>query len=259
MLTFDNKIILNPAGMNFLQHLGNYTTLIKASFARPEKGNVYWKLIAEEVEKMGLGSVGIVVFVAFFFGAVIAIQTANNMDNPLLPEMLIGLGTRDSVILEFSSTIMCLILAGKVGSNIASEIGSMKVTQQIDALETMGVNSAGYVIFPKIVAAVFIFPFLSLCYMFVGIFGGWVGVVVTGVINSSQFIYGLHYGFKSYYIVYTLTKTVVFAFIISSVSSYYGYNTELGSKAVGDASTKAVVNSSLIILIFNLLLTKLML
>jgi len=245
--------------MSFFQHLGNYASLMKAVFARPEKGKVYWKIIGEEVEKMGLGSVFIVCFVAFFFGAVIAIQTSSNMDNPLLPEMLIGLGTRDSVLLEFSSTIMCLILAGKVGSNIASEIGSMKVTQQIDALETMGVNSAGYVIFPKIIAAVFIFPFLTMCYMFVGIFGGWAGVVVTGAVNHSQFIYGLQFQFKPFYIVYSLTKTVVFAFIISSVSSYYGYYTELGSKSVGDASTKAVVHSSLIILIFNLILTKLML
>lgn len=245
--------------MDFFQHLGNYATLMKATFARPEKGKVYWMLIIEEIEKIGLSSIGIVSIVAAFFGAVISIQTANNMDNPLLPQMLVGYGTRDSIILEFSSTIMCLILSGKVGSNIASEIGSMKVTQQIDALETMGVNSAGYIIFPKIIATVFIFPFLSLCYMFVGIFGGYFGVVVTGAINSSEFISGLHYGFKSYYIFYTLTKTVVFAFIISSVSSYYGYNAELGSKGVGDASTKAVVNSSLIILIFNLLLTKLML
>ena len=245
--------------MVFFQHVGRYTTLIRSVFARPEKGKVYRILIIDEIEKMGLGSLGIVSFVAFFFGAVIAIQTANNMDNPLLPEMLIGYGTRDSILLEFSSTIMCLILAGKVGSNIASEIGSMKVTQQIDALETMGVNSAGYIIFPKIVAAVFIFPFLALCYMFVGIFGGWVGVVVTGVTNNTEFVYGLQYNFKSFYIVYALTKTVVFAFIISSVSSYYGYYAELGSKSVGEASTKAVVNSSLIILIFNLILTNLML
>lgn len=245
--------------MVFFQHLGNYASLMKATFTKPDKTNIYWKLITEEIEKMGLGSVGIVFFVAFFFGAVISIQTANNMDNPLLPEMLVGLGVRDSVILEFSSTIMCLILAGKVGSNIASEIGSMKVTQQIDALETMGVNSASYVILPKVVAAMLIFPFLTMCYMFMGIFGGYAGVVFTGAISSAQFIYGLHFGFKGFYIVYTITKTIVFAFIISSVSSYYGYYAELGSKSVGEASTKAVVNSSLIILIFNLVLTKLML
>ncbi len=245
--------------MNFFHHLGRYAALMKAVFKKPEKKNIYWKLIGEEVEKMGLGSVGIVFFIAFFFGAVIAIQTAYNMENPLLPDMLIGLGTRDSILLEFSSTIMCLILSGKVGSNIASEIGSMKVTQQIDALETMGVNAAGYVIFPKIVAAILIFPILSICYMVSGIIGGWIGVMANDLIPTSQFVYGLQYSFKSYYIVYALVKTVVFAFIITSVSSYYGYYAEYGAKDVGIASTKAVVQSSLIILIFNFIITKLML
>jgi len=245
--------------MNFFQHIGQYSSLMKTTFSKPDKGNVFWDAIVDEIEKIGIGSVGIVFFISFFFGAVISLQTAINMENPLLPDYLVGLGTRDSIMLEFSSTVMCLILSGKVGSNIASEIGTMKVTEQIDALEIMGVNSANFIILPKIIAGLVIFPFLCLYCILIGIMGGWVGATTSGLISSEQFIYGLQFSFKPYYLLYALVKTTVFAYIITSVASYYGYKTEGGAREVGSSSTKAVVNSSLIILIFNLIITKFML
>jgi phospholipid/cholesterol/gamma-HCH transport system permease protein len=192
-------------------------------------------------------------------GAVLTLQTAYNMTNPLYPDYLIGLGTRDSIFLEFSSTIVGLILAGKVGSNIASEIGTMRVTQQIDALEIMGVNSANFLILPKIVAALCTFPFLCLISMIVGISGGWIAGELSGEVPTSQFVYGIQYLFIPYYILYSLIKISFFGVIITSISSYFGYFTNGGALEVGHSSTKAVVNSTLVILIFNLILTSILL
>ena len=192
-------------------------------------------------------------------GAVITLQTAYNMTNPLYPDYLIGLGTRDSVLLEFSSTIVGLILAGKVGSSIASEIGAMRVSQQIDALEIMGVNSASYLILPKIVASVITFPVLCLISMTLGITGGWAAGEISGQVSTAQFVYGVQYTFVPYFMFYSLIKITVFGIIITSVSSYFGYYTEGGSLEVGHSSTKAVVNSSLVILVFNLILTSILL
>lgn len=211
------------------------------------------------METLGVNSIGIVAVISAFMGAVITIQTAYNTENPLFPTYLIGLAARDSILLEFSSTIVALILAGKVGSNIASEIGTMKVTEQIDALEIMGINSAGYLILPKVVAFMFIAPFLSLMSMIIGLFGGWIAGVGVGVLTSPEYIYGIQYAFIPYYIVYSLIKSVVFAFIITSVSSYHGYYTEGGALEVGRSSTLAVVHSSVLILLFNLILTQLLL
>jgi len=245
--------------MKLFYHLGKYFHLLALSMQRPEKRSLFLKQLFVEIEKIGLSSLGISAFISFFFGAVMALQTAYNMESPLLPDYLVGLGTRDSILLEFSSTILCLILAGKVGSNIASEIGTMRVTEQIDALEIMGVNSAHFLIMPKITASILIFPFLSAVSMIVGIFGGWVAGVVSGEVLSAEYIYGIQYAFIPYYIVYSFVKTIVFAFIIISISSYFGYYTEGGALEVGRSSTKAVVNSSLFILIFNLLITNIML
>lgn len=192
-------------------------------------------------------------------GAVITLQTAYNTENPIYPTYLIGLGCRDSILLEFSSTIVALILAGKVGSNIASEIGTMRVTEQIDALEMMGVNSASYLILPKVIATLFFNPFLNLISIIVGIIGGWIAGTMTGVITSEDFIYGIQYAFIPYYITYSMIKTVIFAFIITSISAYQGYYVEGGSLEVGRASTKAVVYSSLVVLLFNVILTQLLL
>ncbi len=245
--------------MTLLEHIGRYSLLVKRAFARPEKHKMYYIRLIREMEALGINSVGIVIIISFFMGAVITIQTAYNTENPLLPAYLIGLAARDSILLEFSSTIVALILAGKVGSRIASEIGTMRVTEQIDALEIMGVNSAGYLILPKILALVMLAPFLSLISMVVGITGGWIAGVSAGVITTNEYVTGIQFAFIPYYITYSLIKSVIFAFIITSVSSYHGYFTAGGALEVGKASTLAVVHSSIVILLFNLILTQLLL
>ncbi|HZL76343.1 MAG TPA: ABC transporter permease [Bacteroidales bacterium] len=245
--------------IKFLTQFGRYFLLLKKVFSRPEKPSVYYKQTMHELVYLGFYSIGITAIISFFMGAVITLQTAYNTENPIYPNYLIGLGCRDSIILEFSSTITALILAGKVGSSIASEIGTMRVTEQIDALEMMGVNSASYLILPKIIATLLFFPILTLLSICIGILGGWLAGTSAGVITSENYIYGIQYAFIPYYIVYSLTKMVVFAFIITSVSSFQGYFVEGGSLEVGRASTKAVVFSSVLILLFNVILTQLLL
>lgn len=245
--------------LKFLSQFGRYVLLLKKVFSRPEKASVYYRQTMHEFVYLGINSIGIIAIISFFMGAVITLQTAYNTENPIYPTYLIGLGCRDSIILEFSSTISALILAGKVGSSIASEIGTMRVTEQIDALEIMGVNSASYLILPKLTATLIFNPFLTLISIVVGILGGWIIGPLAGVITSEDFIYGIQYAFIPYYITYSLIKTVVFAFIITSVSAFQGYYVEGGSLEVGRASTKAVVHSSLIILLFNVILTQLLL
>lgn len=213
----------------------------------------------QEIDSIGLSSIGIVALMSVFMGAVIALQTASNMDSPLLPAYTVGFTARQSIILEFSPTIIALILAGKVGSNIASEIGTMRVTEQIDALDIMGVNSAAYLILPKVLAGLFIFPFLIMISMFLGIFGGWFICISTDVVSSNDYIYGIQYDFKPFDVLYALIKTVIFAFIITSVSSYHGYYAKGSALEVGRSSTKAVVYSSILILIFNYIVTQLLL
>ena len=212
-----------------------------------------------EINSLGLESLGIVAFISAFMGAVVSIQTAYNITSPLIPMSMVGFTVRQSVILEFSPTVISLILAGKVGSRIASEIGTMRVTEQIDALEIMGVNSANYLIFPKIVASILINPVLIVFSMWMGILGGWFAMVATGLTSTNDFVQGIRVDFMGYTIFYALTKTIFFAFIISSVSGFYGYITEGGALEVGRASTKAVVFSSVIIILFNLVLTQLLL
>jgi phospholipid/cholesterol/gamma-HCH transport system permease protein len=245
--------------IKFLTQFGRYFLLLKKVFSRPDKPSVYYKQTMHELVYLGFYSVGIITIISFFMGAVITLQTAYNTENPIYPTYLIGLGCRDSIILEFSSTISALILAGKVGSNIASEIGTMRVTEQIDALEMMGVNSASYLILPKIIATLLFFPILTLISICVGILGGWIAGTGAGVITTESFVYGIQYAFIPYYITYSLIKTVVFAFIITSVSSFQGYYVDGGSLEVGRASTKAVVFSSVLILLANVVLTQLLL
>ena len=208
---------------------------------------------------LGINSLGIVIIISVFMGAVITLQTAYNIESPLIPDYLIGLTARDSMILEFSSTIVGLILAGKVGSNVAGEIGTMRISEQIDALEIMGVNSANYLILPKIAAAVFINPFLNIISIFVGLIGGYLAVILSGAVSPEQYIYGLHYVFIPYYVTYSLVKTVFFAFIITSVPAYHGYYASGGALEVGRSSTRAVVYSSILILLLNVIITQLML
>jgi phospholipid/cholesterol/gamma-HCH transport system permease protein len=229
--------------------------MMKKVMSIPEKWNAFRRQLILELEKVGLNSIGIVLFISFFVGGVVSIQTALNMQNPLLPKYLIGLASRDSLILEFSPTMISLILAGKVGSSIASEIGSMRVSEQIDALEIMGVNSASFLILPKIIATLFFFPFLVILSMGIGMIGAWIGGLSVNV-TTADFLYGLRYEFVSFYVTYAVIKTVFFAFIVSSISSYFGYHTKGGSIAVGKSSTEAVVYSSIIILVFNFILTK---
>lgn len=244
--------------LKLLKHLGQYFIMMKKVMSKPEKFKVFWKQLLLEIEKVGINSIGIVLFISFFVGGVVSIQTAINMSSPLLPKYLVGLASRDSLILEFSPTMISLILAGKVGSSIASELGSMRVSEQLDALEIMGVNSASFLILPKIIATIFFFPFLVIISMGIGMIGAWAGGLSADV-TTADFLYGLKYEFNPFYVTYSLIKTVVFAYIISSVSSYFGYFTRGGSIAVGKSSTKAVVYSSILILVFNFILTNLLL
>ena len=245
--------------MKLFFHLGRYSKLMVKVFSKPEKSRILIKQFFHEIDSIGINSIGIVIIISVFMGAVITLQSAYSLENPFIPVYLIGLGTRDSMILEFSSTIVGLILAGKVGSSIASEIGTMRVTEQIDALEIMGINSASYLILPKIFAAIFINPFLTIISIFVGVFGGYLAGILSGVVSTADYIYGIQYAFTPFYVTYTLIKAIVFAFIITSVSSYEGYYCSGGALEVGRSSTKAVVYSSLIILLFNVLLTQLLL
>jgi phospholipid/cholesterol/gamma-HCH transport system permease protein len=245
--------------MQIIYHLGRYFLLIKETFSRPERLSLYWKRTIEEMDLLGVKSVGIVALLSVFMGAVITIQTSTNIDSAWIPAYVVGFTARQSTILEFSPTIISLILAGKVGSNIAAEIGSMRVKEQIDALDIMGVNSAGYLILPKIVASMMINPFLVIISMFLSIFGGWLAGVGTNIVSTVDYVEGIQYDFDSYTITYALIKTVVFAFIIATVSAYQGYYTRGGTREVGISSTRAVVYSNVVILIANYLLTQMLL
>ena len=228
-------------------------------FSRPEKAGIFRRRVFTEIETIGINSIPIVALMSTFMGAVIALQTASNIDSPLLPAYTVGYITQSSTILEFSPTIISLILAGKVGSNVASEIGTMRVTEQIDALEIMGVNSLGYLVLPKVIAAVFFFPVLVIFSMFLSMIGGWLALLLSGLLSTETYILGIRSFFDVYNIYYALTKTVVFGFLIVSIASFYGYYTKGGSLDVGRSSTQAVVNSSIAILIANFILTQLML
>lgn len=245
--------------MRFLSIFGQYIVFLSRIFSRPEKSRIYLKQIMREMESLGLNSVGIVIIVSIFIGAVITLQTRYNLDNSWIPLYIIGLTARDTILLEFSSTMVGLILAGKVGSQIASEIGHMRITEQIDALEMMGINSASYLILPKIIATMIFNPFLTAISMAVGLFGGWMASIVTGAISSADYIYGIQYWFIPFYITYALIKTVFYAFIITSVSAFHGYNVKGGALEVGRSSTRGVVYSSILILMTDVILTQLML
>jgi len=240
-------------------HIGKYFLLMVSTFTKPEKRKIYWKLIIQEVDKIGLQSLGIVALLSLFMGAVVTLQTAANIESGWIPRWTIGYTTRQTMILEFSSTIVCLILSGKVGGNIASEIGTMRITEQIDAMEIMGINSASYLILPKIVAALFIFPFMVILSMFIGISAGAFVGYTTGVISLNDFEYGLQYDFEMWQVSYSLIKVFFFAFIITSVSAFHGFYTSGGPREVGASSTRAVVYSMVLILVANYILTQLLL
>jgi len=229
------------------------------TFSRPEKWSMYRKRLFDEMVSLGLDSLGIIMVISVFMGAVITIQTAANIDSAFIPTYTIGFTARQSTILEFSPTIMALILAGKIGSNIASEIGLMRVTEQIDALEIMGVNSSAYLILPKIVAAVLISPFLVIISMFVSIGGGYLIAALTDIVTIANYEYGVQLDFRMYHVVYSLSKSAVFAFIFTSVPAYQGYYASGSALEVGKASTRGVVQSSIIILVVNYFITQIFL
>lgn len=245
--------------MKFLFHFGRYLSMLRQSFQRPEKQSIYFRQVLVEMENLGLASVGIVAIISVFMGAVLAIQMAFNIDTPLIPSYTIGFVTRQSVELEFSPTIISLILAGKVGSRIASELGTMRVTEQIDALEIMGINPATFLILPKIIASMIINPFLIMMSMLLAVAGGWFAGIATGLFPSAEYIYGIQSFFHMYDLFYAIVKTVVFAFLIASISAYCGFYTKGGALEVGEASTNGVVYSSIAIIFMNLILTQLLL
>ena len=245
--------------MKLLENLGSYLILMRTVLVRPDKGLIFRRQLVSEIQNLGLDSLGIVAIISIFMGAVVTIQTAYNIDSPLIPLTMIGFTARQSVILEFAPTIISLILAGKVGSRIASEIGTMRVTQQIDALEVMGINASNFLILPKILASVLFNPVLIVMSIGLSLFGGWLVAILTQLYTTYDYISGLRLNFDGFTVFYALIKTVVFAFIIASVSGYQGYRINGGALEVGQASTRAVVHSSISIIVFNLLLTQLLL
>jgi len=245
--------------MNLLYHLGRYYLLVGKVFSRPEKLSIYYRRVLKEVELLGINSLGIVALVSLFIGAVITMQTAYNIESPFVPRYLVGLTARDTMLLEFASTMIALILAGKVGSSISSEIGTMRITEQIDALEIMGVNSACYLILPKIVASVFFFPVLTILSMVIGVWGGWLICIALNIITPEEYIMGIRYAFIPYYITYSCIKMAVYAFFISTVPAYHGYYVQGGSLEVGKSSTRSVVYCCILSLSFDRIITQMLL
>ena len=243
--------------MKFFTNIGRYVLLMLRVFAKPQRWRIFYGQVVGEMMSLGMNSLPIVSVVSIFVGAVIAIQTAYNLQ--VAPTYMIGLATRDTLIVEFCSTMIALILSGKVGSNIASQLGSMRITEQIDALELMGVNSASYLICPKVIALVMLAPFITIFSIAIGIMGGLAGMALTDYITVDQYIDGIQYNFTPYYVTYSIIKSMVFAFIVTTISAFWGYSVNRGTLEVGRNSTRAVVASCVCILIFDLLLTELLL
>ena len=244
--------------LKYLNILGRYLILMGRSFSRPERLRMFFKQYIKEMSALGVDSIGIVLLISFFIGAVICIQMKLNIQSPWMPRSVSGYTTREIMLLEFSSSIMCLILAGKVGSNIASELGTMRVTQQIDALDIMGVNSAGYLIMPKILGLMTLMPCLVIFADVMGVIGAYATAYIGHILSPEDLTLGLQHAFNPWFVWMSIIKSTVFAFIIASVSSFCGYTVEGGSVEVGKASTSAVVNSSILILFSDVFLTQLL-
>jgi phospholipid/cholesterol/gamma-HCH transport system permease protein len=245
--------------MQFIVELGRYIKLLGAVFSKPEQWKTFRNQVFKEMNTLGIDSLPIISIISVFMGAVITIQTASNLDGGFIPLYSVGYAARQSMILEFSPTIIALILIGKVGSSISSELGTMRVSEQIDALEIMGINSANYLILPKVIACVLFNPFLITLSMVIGIGGGYLATVFTGIMAGSDYEFGVRYDFNSFDYTYAMIKTILFAFVIVTVPAFYGYYVKGGSVEVGRASTKAVVSSSIVILILNYVVTQLLL
>ena len=239
--------------------IGKYFIFLGALFTRREKMKVYWQRFMEECVGIGTGSVLIVAIVSTFIGAVSCIQTAYNLVSPIIPTSTVALVVRDMVILELAPTITCIVLAGKVGSNIAGELGTMRITEQVDALEVMGINSASYLVLPKVLAAMITFPMLVIMAAFLGILGGYLAGTLTDVISPRDYVYGIRDGFVAYNVFFMCVKPVVFGFLISTISAYQGYYTRGGALEVGQSSTQAVTTSCIAILVADYVLAQLFL
>jgi len=233
--------------------------MLQQVFKRPQKKSVFRELLFKEIEDLGISSIGIVAFISFFVGGVVVIQTALNLESPLTPKYLIGYASRESLILEFSPTLISIILAGKVGSFITSSIGTMRVTEQIDALEVMGVNSLNHLVLPKIIANVFFYPFVIIISIALGIIGGWVAGNITGLVSSADYLLGIKSDFEPFHVTYSMIKTAVFAFVIATIPAYHGFYVKGGAIEVGKASTRAVVWTSVVIIVLNYFLTQMLL
>lgn len=244
---------------NFLVSIGRYCLFLKMVFKRPEKWKLLWRQFIIESDKLILSSILIVGVISLFIGGVLVIQTASNLENPIIDKMYIGYMVRESLILEFCSTMIALILAGKMGSNIASEIGSMRITEQIDAMDMMGVNSAGFLVLPKVLAATILSPLLMLLSLALGLIGGWVVVEATHIIPPPSYITGIKAFYNGFYIFYSCFKMSLFCFMISSISAFNGYYAKGGSLGVGRSSTLSIVTVSILILLSDLIVTQLML
>lgn len=245
--------------MTFLksfESIGEYVSLMGQVLTRPDRFREYVKEFFKEMYKLGVNSIWIVMIISFFIGAVIVMQIAINIASPLLPRFTVGAVSREIILLEFSSTIMCLILSGKVGSNVASEIGSMRITEQIDALEIMGVNSANYLVLPKVSAFVAFMPVLVVISMFLGVFGGYAICILTNTPPVETYVYGIQFFFRPHLVWQSIFKSMIFGFIISSVAAYFGYNARGGALDVGKASTDSVVINSILILLTDLIFTQ---
>ena len=243
----------------FFETIGKYVLFLKMVFRKPEKWRLFWRQFINEADKLIISSVLLVGVISVFIGGVLVIQTASNLENPIIDKMYIGYMVRESLILEFCSTMVALILAGKMGSNIASEIGSMRITEQIDAMDMMGVNSAGFLVLPKVVASTLLSPLLMLLSLALGLVGGWIVVESTQIIPPASYITGIKAFYNGFYIFYSCFKMSLFCFMISSISAFNGYYAKGGSLGVGRSSTKAIVSVSILILLMDLVVTQLML
>ncbi len=242
-----------------LTRIGDYFIFLGTLFRNREKMGVYLRLIIDECMSIGVGSIFIVALVNTFIGAVTCVQTAYNLTNPFVPKNIIALIVRDSSILELAPTLSCIVLAGKVGSNIAGELGTMRISEQIDALEVMGINSSSYLILPKVVASVLMFPLLVIMAAFLSILGGYIAGTLAGVISPEEYVSGLRFEYKPFGVAFALIKTFVFAFLVSTISAYQGYNVKGGALEVGTASTSAVTNSCIAIVAADFVLTQVLL
>jgi phospholipid/cholesterol/gamma-HCH transport system permease protein len=245
--------------MTFFTEFGRYLLMLKGMFSKPENGRMYWKEFMHQCSELGIGSLGIVVIISVFMGAVSALQTAYQLVTPFVPKATIAQIVRDTVILEFAPTLVCIVLAGVVGSKIASELGNMRVSEQIDALEIMGINTKTYLIMPKIVAALIVIPMLVVISAVLGIWGGRFASTVSGILSTRTFDRGLLQYFQPYNVFFALIKAYTFSFIISSIPAYYGYYVKGGSLEIGRASTKSVVVSCIMILFADYILAQLLL